>query len=190
MPKRPQMPHSDEDHLSPDELIPTGGTWHGLLFGEEPQLTWSFEFTYAAVERSWATTTPNLMVEWVPLPDATWMTMAGRTARSDAPAEPIAASAYFFDHHPYEAVRLQIREQDGPRLLVAATIEGDREGLGIPTWNVEAWLDFTGIYVQLRDTMTPESATAVLSEFTDTAGLEAVDNGHNVRFIPADDAPR
>jgi hypothetical protein len=184
-----QPPEVDEDTLRPEELHPVaGGTWRGLLFdnpniGLSPGLTWTFEFPFAEVSRDYGTSEVGLTVDWVPLPGAAWSTMAGRKAAGEVFGEPIECSAYFFEHYRYDVVQLRILEQVGSRLRVAVEAQVDLDGLGIPSWDAEQWLDFEGLSVQLDGVTTVDDATAQLAEFTDAAGLVAVDNGHNVRFV-------
>jgi hypothetical protein len=178
----------DDDALRPEELRPEGGTWNGLLFdnpkiGLPPALTWTFEFRFARVSREDEDSAVELTVDWVPLPGASWSAMAGHTAAGASFQEPIECSAYFFEHHRYNAVRLRILEQAGSRLLVAVEVHGDLDGLGVPSWRLEEWLDFEGIHVQLDGVSTLETAAQRLAGFTDASGLVAVDRGHNVRFV-------
>jgi hypothetical protein len=183
----------DPDALSPEELSPRGGQWHGLLFdnptqGIPPGLTWTFKFRFAEVSREYGDTSVSLTVDWVPLPGADWTAMTGQSLSSDTFADSVECSAYFFDHHTYRYARLRVLEQQGSRLRVAAEVEGDEEGLGVPVWNLEEWLDFDCIYVQLDGVETVEEAAARLAEFTNASGLVGTDNVHNVKFVE-DDRP-
>ncbi len=187
-PMTPAFP-PDEETPSPEELVPRGGTWHGLLFdnpniGLPPGLTWSFEFAFGEVSRAWGTTPVSLTVDWVPLPRAAWQEMAGQAVACDAFAEPIECSAYVFEHFAYEEVRLHVLEQAGSRIRVAVEARGDLEGLGVPEWTVEQWLDFDGIAVQLEGVETAGAAARRLAAFTDVAGLVARTAGHGVWLVP------
>ena len=181
----------DEDALHPDELIRKGGEWNGLLFdtpniGLSPALTWTFEFKFAEVPRDVGDTPVSLTVDWVPLPGSVWSAMAGHTTACEKFAEPIECSAYFFEHHRYDVVQLRILEQAGSRLRVAVEAHGDVDGLGVPEWSVEQWLDFDGIYVQLDGVETAADAASRLPEFTEHSGLVAQNNGHNFKFVESD----
>jgi hypothetical protein len=181
-----------DDSLRADELRFTGrGSWSGLLFdnahiGLEPRLTWGFTFEFEEVKRDDESSAVSLTVEWVPLPGANWSSMAGQSASSDVFAEPIECSAYFFEHYRYDSVQLRVLEQSGSRLRVAVEARGDIDELGVPEWNVEGWLDFACVYVQLDGVTALEDAAARLAEFTDASGLVPVGNGHNIRFVPPD----
>jgi hypothetical protein len=177
----------DDDAPRPDELVPRGGSWHGHLFdnptiGLAAALTWTFEFRFEDVDRDYGTSGVSFTVDWVPLPDASWQSMAGHETACEVFAEPIECSAYFFQHHRYDSVRLRVLEQEEGRLRVAAEAHGDVDGMGIPSWSVEQWLDFDGIYVQLSDAPTLEAAAARLAEHTDSAGLVGASTGHHFKF--------
>ncbi len=176
----------DEDTLRPEELRPVaGGTWRGLLFdnpniGLPPGLTWTFEFPFAEVSRDYGESDVGLTVDWVPLPGAAWSTMAGHIAAGKEFGEPIECSAYFFEHYRYDVVQLRILEQAGTRLRVAVQAHGDVDGLGIPSWDVEQWLEFEGIGVALEGVESIEARTDELAKFTDISGLVA--DARNGRF--------
>ena len=184
----PDVFDSDEDALKSEEVRPQGGTWNGLLFdnpsiGLPPALTWTFSFACAEVSRDDESSPVSLTVDWVPLPGATWLTMAGHTASCDSFGEPVECSAYFFEHYRYDAVRLRAVEQQQGRLRVAVEARDDIDDLGVPVWTLDQWLAFEGIYVQLEGVRGLADATASLQRFTDPSGLTAVDNGHNLRLI-------
>jgi hypothetical protein len=171
----------------PNELVPSGGTWSGLLFDNPtinlaPGLTWTFTFEFEEVSRDFGDSAVSFTVDWVPLPGASWTAMAGQSVTCDVFGEPVETSAYCFEHHRYDAVRLRVLEQDGTRLHVVARASGDVDAMGVQSWNVDAWLEFEGIRVQLSDADTVEAATARLDELTDTAGLTARATGHNFLF--------
>jgi hypothetical protein len=65
---------------------------------------------------------------------------------------------------------------------VAVEAHGDVDALGVPTWRVDQWLDFEGIYVQLDGTDTVDRATTQLANFTDITGLTGSTSGHNFKF--------
>jgi hypothetical protein len=181
-------PDAGGDALRPDELVPQGGTWSGVLvdnpsIGLSPALTWTFELSFADVSRDYGDSPVSLTVEWVPLPGASWSAMTGLAAASDTFADPIECSAYFFEHHRYDFVRVRVLEQVRSRLRVEVEARGDVDGLGVPAWSVETWLDFDGIYVQLSDVETAELASSRLAEFTDCVGLVGTDNRYNFKFV-------
>ena len=181
-----------DDALQADELQLRGGSWHGLLFdnpsvGLAPALTWTFEFDFGEVERDVGITDVMLAVDWVPLPDASWTMMAGHGGTWKRFGEPVECSAVFFEHFRYDAVELSVRDQDGSRLRVAAAAHNDLDGLGLPVFGAEDWLDFRGISVQLTGVDTVDEARRRLSELTDPTGLTPVSEPQGVRFIPAAD---
>jgi arsenate reductase (thioredoxin) len=185
------MDELDQDGPRPEELVPQGGTWSGLLFdnptiGRPAALTWTFDFQFGEVERDYGESPVSLTVDWVPLPGADRLAMAGHSASCDTFAEPIECGAYFFEHYRYDAVRLRVVDQAGTRLLVAAEAHGDLDRLGVPAWSVEQWLDFGGMYVQLSDVTTIEEASTRLAEYTDMSGLVGTETGHNFRFAEAE----
>jgi hypothetical protein len=177
-----------DDAPRPDELVPQGGTWSGLVFenpgiGLERALTWAFEFEFAEIERDYGDTSPGLSVAWVPLPGASWSAMQGQEATGDEFGEPIECSAYFFEHHRYDRVRLRVLEQQDARVRVAVSAEGDIDGLGVPRWDVEQWLDFRGIATDVSsDVRTVEDAEAMLAGFTDVDGLRCRGSSGEFRF--------
>ena len=177
-----------DDAPRQDELVPQGGTWRGLVFenppiGLERALTWEFEFEFAEVERDYGDTSVGLSVAWVPLPGAAWNAMQGQEASGEEFGEPIETSAYFFEHHRYHRVKLQVLEQDGARIRVAVEADGDVDGLGVPRWQVEEWLEFDGIAVNVSsDVRTVEDAEAMLAEFTDAGGLRCRGSSGDFRF--------
>jgi hypothetical protein len=184
-------PEAGEDALRLAELVPQGGAWRGLLFdnpniGLPPALTWTFEFQFGELSRDYGDSPVSFTADWVPLPGAAWSAMAGHSAASEVFAEPIECSAYFFAHHRYDAVQVRVLEQRGSKLRVAVKAHGDVDGLGIPKWTVDEWLDFDGIYVQLSDTNTVEEATARLATHSDISGLVGSTSSHNFKFL----APR
>jgi hypothetical protein len=186
----PNLP--DEDGLQPDEISPQAGAWSGLLFdnptiGLPPQLTWTFTVNCKEVSRTFGSSYVSVTADWVPLPGAAWSAMAGRSASCEAFGDPIECSAYFFDHYCYEVAHVRIFEQVGSRLRVAIEARGDMDGLGVPEWRVEQWLDFEGVSVQLSGVTTAEEASRRLSDFTDRSGLVATDNRHNFRFVESGD---
>jgi hypothetical protein len=177
-----------DDALRPEELVPQGGRWNGLLFdnpniGLAPGLTCTFEFRFAEVSRDYGDSDVSLTVDWVPLPGATWSAMAGQATSCDVFGEPVECSAYFFEHYRYDSVELRVLQQDGNRLRVAVEGHGDVDALGVPTWRVDQWLDFEGIYVQLDGIETVDQAAAQLANFTDISGLTGSTSGHNFKFV-------
>ena len=175
-----------KDLLRPERLVRMGGKWNGLHF-DNPSidlpaaLTWTFEFSFEQPEDGEPVV---LTVDWVPLPQgAAWSAMAGHTATGTTFGEPIECSAYFFEHYRYDAVELQILEQVATRLRLAVKVDGDIDGLGVPSWEVDEWLDFEGLYVQLNDVNSAVEAEERLAQFTDSSGLTATDSGHNFKFV-------
>jgi hypothetical protein len=143
--------------------VSRGGAWSGLLIDNPtialpPQLTWSFTFDFKDVERSFGTSRVSVSVDRVPLKDSTWHAMAGQTASATTFAQPIESSVYFFEHHRFDAVNLQVLEQHGNELLVQADLRGDIDGLGIETLSVSASLEFEGIIVHLSEAPPRRSA--------------------------------
>jgi hypothetical protein len=166
-----------EEGLSVGELVPRGGSWSSLLFDNpriqlQPQLTWTFTFDYEEVERSYGSTAVSLSIDWVPLPRCSWRRMVGQVASASVFAEPIESSAYFFEHYRYDAVDLQVVEQRQHQLRVVAAVHGDVDGLGIEALEVDEWLRFHWIAVNLSD-VPPTVALAEhrLEQFTDVEGL-------------------
>ena len=175
-----------------DELTPVGGTFSGLLFenpntGYPLQLTWTFSVDCAEVSRDYGSTQPNLVVDWVPAVGRTrWDEMAGVRFAGSTFGEPIETSVYFFDHHRYDAVEVEVVEQLGTELSVRVHVSGDVDSLGISELEVDATLTFAGIYVQTGTSGTNvEAAGELLSRFTDVSGLRGRQRGHNVVFEPA-----
>lgn len=178
------------EDLAVSELVPVGGSWHGLLFGNDalgldPFLTWGFEFEFREIERDYGGTTPGVTVEWAPLDGRSWKHMSDAELTCDAFAGPVEASVYYFAHHRYDSVRLSILDQEGTRVRARARLAGDIDDLGIPELTVEASLSFTGVFVQLPNRPpSVEDAGAALQRFTSIDGLTGVDRGHNYAFVP------
>jgi hypothetical protein len=176
-----------------DELIPVGGTFSGLLFenpntGYPLQLSWTFSVDCAEVTRDYSSTQPSLVVDWVPAAGRTrWDEMAGVRFAGSTFGEPIETSVYFFEHHRYDAVEVEVVEQPGTELAVRVRASGDVDSLGISEIAVEVTLTFSGIYVQTDTSGTNvEAAAELLSRFTDVSGLRGRPPGHNVVFEPSD----
>ncbi|SNT50510.1 hypothetical protein SAMN05421812_107323 [Asanoa hainanensis] len=166
-----------DESLRIEDFVPApGGEWHGLLFdnpstGLPPRLTWCFTFPFADVERDDDESPLSLTVEWVPVPAESWRRFAGRRVASASFAEPAEASVYYYLHHRFDAVTLDLAEQRGGALRVVAEVSGDLDRLGVDPVRAEAWLTFTGILVSLHDAASPDVALARLGAFTDTDGL-------------------
>jgi hypothetical protein len=188
------MTEPDSDKLRSDELVPAeGGEWRGLLYGNPsgslpPTLTWSFAFTFARVDRDYGDSPVSVDIDWVPLPTRSWRTMSGQSARIEQFAEPAEASVYFFQHHRYERIDLQVLDQHDTTLHVTATLSGDLDGLGIDTLTTTGWLTFAGITVQLGTVTSPQDALARLQDFTEVAGLAVAANptGRSFTARPGD----
>ena len=180
------------DGLRLEELIPVSGTFSGLLFenpntGYPLQLSWTFSVDCAEVTRDYGSTQPNLVVDWVPAGRARWDEMAGVRFAGSTFGEPIETSVYFFEHHRYDAVEVEVVEQLGTELAVRVRASGDVDSLGISEIEVGVSLTFSGLYVQTGTSGTNvEAATELLSRFTDITGLRGRPRGHNVLFEPSD----
>lgn len=173
---RPTFPSTD--------LVVANGTWSGSLF-ENPHtnfplsLVWGFSIGFEPIEIEDEESTPNLQVEWVPLPTNSWKSMTGLSISCATFAEPVETSVYNFTHHRFDAVALSIEEQDGERIRIAVNAEGDIDGLGAPTVSAEAWLNFVGIYIRPATRPTNNNAALeLLGQFTDATGLVVEDKGH------------
>ncbi|MGH3728731.1 MAG: hypothetical protein ACRDTU_08245 [Micromonosporaceae bacterium] len=182
----------DEDALHVRELVPVeGGTWGGLLFdnprlGLAPHLTWSFRFPFAEAHRGYGSSPVSLDIEWLSLTAAGWRSMTGQAVRGVA--EPAESSVYFFQHHQYDLIDLEIFGQRDLWTHARATLSGDLDGLGMDSVVADAWLRFDGIRVYLSDITSAESALARLQDFTVTDGLSytPTPNSPSFRFAPAD----
>jgi len=167
----------DEDKLRIDDFVPaTGGEWHGLLFDNPslrlpPSLTWCFNFPFEDVSREDDYSPLSLSVEWLPVPAESWRRIAGHRLTSAKFAEPAEASVYYYVHHRFDTVDLDLVEQRDRALRAVATVSGDLDRLGIETVRADAWLSFTGILVSLHDATAPDVALVRLGQFTDTTGL-------------------
>jgi hypothetical protein len=175
----------DDSLLDARALVPAeGGEWNGLLFdnptvGVPPALTWTFRIPFAEVNGEGAA----LDVEWLPVATGGWRVMSGLAASSDEFAEPAEASVRYQGHHRYERVELRVVEQDGPRIRVAVTVAGDLDQLGPETISTEAWLRFTGIFVQLSGVTDAASALVRLGEFTDPDGLAEEPDPRGIAYL-------
>ncbi|MEH1164641.1 hypothetical protein V6V47_04550 [Micromonospora sp. CPCC 205539] len=182
----------DEDAVKVRELRPVeGGTWGGLLFdnpsiGLEPALTWSFRFPFDEVTRDYGSSRIFLDIEWLPIPVPSWRSMAGQVLRNVG--EPAESSVYFFQHHQYDLIDLEIVDQQDLRVHARAALAGDVDGLGIDPVSADAWLRFTGIRVHLEGVTSADSARGRLQGFTDTGGLSysPSPNRPSFKFFPAD----
>jgi hypothetical protein len=168
---------ADSDELRGSELVPApGGRWNGLLFdnpalGLGPRLSWSFTFPFADVSRDYGSSPVSLDIDWIPIETTSWRDMAGQTVRSPQFANPAETSVYFFEHHRYNTVDLQILDQRDLAIHVAAKVSGDLDGLGIDSVAIDGWLTFTGIHVSLSTARSAAEATKQLQDFSDAAGL-------------------
>lgn len=180
------------DALRVDELTPTGGTLTGLLFenlstGYPLTLSWTFAIDFAEVARGYGSTTPNIVVGWIPATrEAVWRRMAGQRFSCSTFGAPIETSVYFFEHHRYDRVEITVTEQRGTELGIHMNASGDVDSLGMPEIVVDATVAFGGIYVQTDMTGTDiDLAAELLGQFTDIGDLRPRTGGHNVRFEPA-----
>ena len=176
------------ESLQAHELSPVGGSWTGLLFenpavGYPLKLTWTFTVDFNEVRRGFGSVSPSLTIDWVPLPESSWLAMQGHHVACGSFSEPIETSVYYFDHHRYDSVELTITDQQAGTVDIRTNIAGDIDGLGIPELSTEATLSFGGICVQLDEVGTDvETARSRLAEFANTAGLRGRARGHNVVF--------
>ncbi|TDX08246.1 hypothetical protein [Kribbella sp. VKM Ac-2566] len=183
----------DDDDLRLDELIPApSGSWWGLLFdnptiGLAPQLTWGFTFPFEEVTREDGSSPVSLDIEWLPSPANSWQRMAGQRLTCAGFAEPAEASIYFYLHHRFDAIELNLVEQRGTLLHAAAEVSGDIDGLGMEVVRAERWLTFAGLLVSLSDATSPDTALTRLNEFTDATGLAFNPDSGNaaLTFMPA-----
>jgi hypothetical protein len=165
------------DGLDSAELIPAeGGEWSGLLFdnpriGLPPQLTWTFTFVYEDVARDYGDSPVSLTLDWIPLARDSWRGMAGLTARCTTFGEPSEASVYFFTHHRYDRIELDLLAQCDLAVHARATVSGDIDRLSVASVTADAWLRFAGITVALSDSRSGDAALSRLRDFTDTTGL-------------------
>lgn len=161
---------ADNDKLFIDEIHPISGSyWYGNLFENEglgygPELTWSLFIECRPVERSCGEMPVAIVVDWIPLNVPSWRDIAGTRAECTEFGEPIEASVYFFDHRPYERVRVQALHQTGTTVRFSVELAGDEHGIGIDPLCVTADAEFHGIAVRLARQYEP-------AEFTDLAGL-------------------
>lgn len=170
-------PLTNDDGPTPEEFSLNGGSWSGHLLenpklGLTPQLTWTFDVAFAEIKRDYGVTSVGLTIDWVPLQVGSWQEMVGAASSSDSFANPIETSIYFFEHHRFDRVELEVREQRGRAVRLTAEAEGDIDQLGIPSLAVDEWLSFDGISVHLVGVSTVKEAAEQLGAFTDTGGLE------------------
>jgi hypothetical protein len=176
------------DGLLSTDLIPAGeGMWSGLLFdnpriGLAPQLTWTFEFPFRDAVRDYGDTPVSLTLDWIPLGTSTWRAMTGLSTRSAVFGDRGEASVYFFAHHRYASIGLELSAQHDVLVNAKATVTGDIDGLGIESISAKAWLRFTGITVALSDARSGDVALARLGDFTDIAGLSMTPIQRQNRF--------
>lgn len=169
--------------MTPEQLVTTGGTWSGLLLedGDDARLTWTFTFDFEPVDAD----LPSLVVDSVPISRARWRDMVRRSAASEAFGQPIEASLFVGSHHRYDRAAIEVLNQRGSEIHARARLAGDLDGLGIERVDVDAWLEFEGITVQLDDdTTNVEVARARLAELTEVDGLVGEWKGWNFVFRP------
>ena len=180
----------DVSDLKTAELRSVGGTWSGLLFenpavGYPLTLTWTFRIDFEELVREYGSSSPSLTIDWAPAGATKWTSMAGRRFRGSTFADPIETSVYFFDHHRFDRVDLEVENQDHELLRVAAVASGDLDGLGLDQVSARATLRFEGIYVQTAAVRTDTDAAAdLLSRITTVEGLTPHPRHHNVLFEP------
>jgi hypothetical protein len=166
----------EDDDLRAEEIVATGGTWHGVLFDNPfielaPAVTWSLTVNCQDVVRDNSDSPVSVTVEWLPLPFPSWRRLAPHHAQGKEFGEPTESSVYFYEHHRFGAFDLLLHEQRGPRLRAVMTVREDLDGLGLDAVSVEAWLRFDGLIVHLSDVTSPSQALQRLAEFTDITGL-------------------
>lgn len=148
-------------------------------------LTWTFSIDFEEVVRDYGSASPSLTIDWVPAGTAGWASMAGRRFRGSTFADPIETSVYFFEHHRFDRLNLEIKEQNNDVLRVEAVASGDIDGLGLDQVSASARLRFEGIYVQTETVRTDTQAAAdLLSRITTVEGLVPRPRQHNVLFEP------
>lgn len=168
-----------------------GGSWTGLLFdnqrtGYDLALTWTFEIEFQEIRRDYGATPASLTIDWVRAPIANWKDAAPREIECAVFAEPVESSVYFFAHHRYDGVELELVDQRNGSVDVRVMVQGDIDGLGLEKISAAATLEFGGIYVQTSTVGTnPTAAMALLAKHTDVAALRPTPNEHNVIFLPA-----
>jgi hypothetical protein len=113
--------------------------------------------------------------------------MTGLTARSTEFGDGGEASVYFFAHHRYASIELDLLAQRDVAVSASATVTGDIDGLGIDSITAEVCLRFAGITVALGDARSADVALSRLRDFTDTAGLspKPVREHNSFRFVAA-----
>ena len=184
---------SSDEHLNAHELNPTGGSWGGVLdifAGEsEPRLVWTFILTFPEAQRDYGDTSVNLVIDGVPLPDSDWRHMAPRQVTCARFAEPVESSVYFFMHHRYDGVAVELVEQRGTDLLVSATLSGDVDGLGHDHLSARALLSFSRIHVTADVASDAFHARTELHRLTQVDGLVAgPSHSQGFDFRPAEAA--
>ena len=148
-------------------------------------LTWTFNVDFEEVLREYGSVSPCLTIDWVPAGTAGWMSMAGIRFRGSTFADPIETSVYFFEHHRFDRVDLEVAEQDHDVLWVEAVASGDMDGLGLDRISASAILRFVGISVQTEAVRTDtQAATDLLSRMTTVEGLVPRPLRHGVLFEP------
>jgi hypothetical protein len=189
----------DQDHEQPggddlrvEEIVATGGAWHGVLFdnpsiGLAPSLTWSLTVDCQAVVRDVDSSPVSVTVEWLPMPVPSWTRMAPGHAQGQHFGELAECSIYFQEHHCFGAFDLALYEQRGAELRAALTVREDLDGLGLDPVSVEAWLRFEGLIVHLSDVTSPSQALQRLADFIDVTGLIRDDGwtGSGFCFYPS-----
>jgi hypothetical protein len=184
----------DQDKLNPGDFVAAaGGEWYGLLFDNPsrqlpPNLTWCFNFPFEDVSRKDEDSPLSLTMEWLPVSAGSWRRFAGHHVTSTRFGKPAEASIYYYLHHRFNAVTLDLVEQRSRSLRAVATVSGDIDRLGIDPVHADAWLTFTGILVSLHDVTSPDIALSRLSQFTDTDGLalDTVGSDAGLRFTTRD----
>ena len=171
-----------------DELSPSGGTWSGslsdLVGDAGNQLTWSFVFELGEVEREAGTTEVRMTIDDVPLPDASGTAIERHSAEGEGYGTPMRPIAEFFDNHRYRAARVRVLDRKGSRLRVAAEVTGDLDGLGVPRWSLDDWLEFDGYLVAHSEITSLGEARARLSRLVDLRGLKGEDGPGLYNFRP------
>lgn len=176
------------DELEPAELIPDGGEWGAYLFenretGVPLQLAWWFNVGFQVVSRPYGLTRPNLQVDWVSLETPSWQQLEGTKLRSDRFGQPIETSLYFFEHHRYSDLALDVLEQESTIIEISVTAWGDLDRAGPSRIEVRSNLEFTGINAS-AELGSAATVARRLSDFTDVSNLHQARAGDKFVFRP------
>ena len=79
--------------------------------GLAPSLYWWVTFRYLDIHRDWGDTSCQLDVEWIVLGPTDWRAMSPAVVRYPTFANPAEASLYYFAHHRFDSITLEVGEQ-------------------------------------------------------------------------------